>query len=499
MTLRPRFAPIALFVCCLCFASLAGAGAQTGLPAWGTEPSPTASNFLNGISVGSANDIWVVGRRMDLWRSYALTLHSDGSTWTTVPSPTNEGLRLEDVVTLGPSDAWAVGWTGNPSSLDDQSVAMHWDGTAWSIVPTPQPGGAYVDRLLAVDAAAPDDVWATGLYWDSQTHSHSVILHWDGTSWRIFRTGRPSLGNTAPAGAACDTYGGLTGITVLSATAVWAVGDATTCHYNGTFWREVPSPQPRPEFSEVGYPLEDVSAASPSDVWAVGARVVESPWGTFAWGLFAEHWDGTHWTPFFALPGGQILLGVDAVASNDVWAVGGDDYGPIIVHYDGSSWSRVPTPEANRAGQLAGVDSAAPDDLWAAGNYQLGTLIERAPSSTQGAVLGQTNASGATVSWFGPENGSTETDDFGSYQAGGLLAGTYTFTATLAGCVPDSRSVTVLAGQTLEEDFHINCDHGEKSVAPPRRGGYPPGNALSGGAFADRGLRVRRLEHGRRP
>ena len=42
--------------------------------------------------------------------------------------------------------------------------------------------------------------------------------------------------------------------------------------------------------------------------------------------------------------------------------------------------------------------------------------------------------SDATISWFGPENGSsTETDPFGDYEVGGLLAGTYTFTATYAG------------------------------------------------------------------
>jgi hypothetical protein len=455
---RPRLALISALLVCLCFVSLAGASGQTSLPAWGTEPSPTGSNFLSGISVGSANDIWAVGRTMDQWRSYALTLHYDGSTWTTVPSPTNEGLRLEDVVTLGPNDAWAVGWIGNPSYLDTQSVAMHWNGTAWSIVPTPQPGGTtWPDELFAVDAAAPDDVWATGVYWGDRAIEHSVILHWDGTSWRISRTGHPTPSSAAPVGSPCDTYGGLTGITVVSATDVWAVGDATTCHYDGRFWTEIPSPQPRGEYNEIGYPLQDVSAASPSDIWAVGARVIDDPF-TVYWDTLAEHWDGAHWTRVTEIPVGQILLGVDAVASNDVWAVGRDDYGPLIVHYDGSSWSRVPTPEANHAGELAGVDSAAPDDLWAAGNYELGTLIEHAPSSTQGAVVGQTGVAHATVSWFGPENGSTETDVYGGYQVGGLQAGTYTFTATLAGCVPDSRPVTVVAGQTLEEDFHIGCE-----------------------------------------
>ena len=113
------------------------------------------------------------------------------------------------------------------------------------------------------------------------------------------------------------------------------------------------------------------------------------------------------------------------------------------------------------------MDSAAPDNLWAAGEYELGTLIEHAPSSTQGAVVGQTNVSHSTVSWFGPENGSTETDVFGAYQIGGLQAGTYTFTATEPGCGPDSRTVTVVAGQTQEQNFHINCGR-TRTRTPPK-------------------------------
>jgi len=71
------------------------------------------------------------------------------------------------------------------------------------------------------------------------------------------------------------------------------------------------------------------------------------------------------------------------------------------------------------------------------------------------------------VSWFGPENGSTATNAVAEYQIGGLQAGTYTFIATEPGCGPDSRTVTVVAGQTLQENFHINCGRTRtKSKAP---------------------------------
>lgn len=468
----PRSRLILILACMSCLTLLPSAQAGAGgLPAWGVEQAPNLGGVLNAISVRAHDDIWAVGYYNGEVNSRTLTMHFDGSAWTVVPSPNlPNGNRLAGVVAISPTNAWAVGWTSNPSSLDDKSFSMHWDGASWSIVDTPQPGGAAVDRLLAVDATGPNDVWASGLYWDAQTHAHSVILRWAGKAWTRVPLGAPSLSLVAPR-RQCDSRTGLAGLTVVSATNAWAVGDATICHYNGFAWTEVPSPQPRGEFSEFSYPLEDVSAAAPNDVWAVGARVIDAGYEV-EWAALAEHWNGSSWalTPVFAQPEGQILLGVDALAANDVWAVGNDDYGATIVHWNGSEWTHVPTPASGQGGRLGGIGSAAPDDLWAAGyTFYSGSVIEHAPSSTQGAVVGVTNVGFATVSWFGPVNGSTQTDPSGAYEAaGGLPAGTYTFTATEPGCVPDSRSVTVQAGATLTEDFHISCGPG-----PGRAAGAP--------------------------
>jgi hypothetical protein len=79
---------------------------------------------------------------------------------------------------------------------------------------------------------------------------------------------------------------------------------------------------------------------------------------------------------------GQILYGVEALSTNNVYAVGTNSYGPLIVHYDGSQWSTVATPEWGRGGRLAGIDAVkkprltsrddVPEALWAAGNYRPG-------------------------------------------------------------------------------------------------------------------------------
>jgi hypothetical protein len=330
-------------------------------------------------------------------------------------------------------------------------------------VATPQPGDG-TDRLFAIDATGPNDVWATGFYENELGQYRSSIFHWNGTSWSNVEND-------------CDIYGGLTGVTLISPSEGWAVGNAETCHYNGKSWREVPSPQPRGEYYEIGYPLEDVSGASPSDVWAVGARIIDNGW-YISWQSFTEHWDGTEWRLNDRVPG-TLLTGVEAVATNDVWAVGRNSYGPQIVHYDGQVWSTVPTPEWGRGGRLAGMDIARNEKaaglakggaLWAAGHYSPGnvgnrTLIQRAPSTTQGAVVGHSNVGFSTISWFGPESGSTEADGTGAYEIGGLQAGTYTFVATEPSCTPDSRSVTVVAGMTKIQDFQIGCNRAVGSSA----------------------------------
>jgi hypothetical protein len=418
-----------------------------------TPNEGTGDNALNAISARTSQDIWAVGHA----QQRSLTMHYDGSRWTVVPSPNREyGIRLEDVVAIAHDDVWAVGWTGN-NNFDDENIVLHWDGTSWTIVPTPQPGNG-IDRLMAIDATGPNDIWATGTFGDQQGSFFSSILHWNGTSWSL-------------ATHDCQTYWGLTGVTAVSSADVWAVGNATTCHFDGKRWMEVPSPQPRPEYYEVAYPLEDISAAAPDDIWAVGARITDNGW-YIAWQSIAEHWDGSQWTLATFIPG-TLIRGVEAVASDDVWGVGTNAYGPLIVHYDGTDWSTAPTPEWGRGGRLAGLDVAAndvraspikgPGTLWAAGHYLPGnvgsrTLIQRAPSSTQGAVVGHSNVGQSTVSWFGPENGSTSTDPSGAYQVGGLQAGTYTFIATEPGCTPDSRSVTVVAGVTKIQDFQVGCN-----------------------------------------
>jgi hypothetical protein len=89
------------------------------------------------------------------------------------------------------------------------------------------------------------------------------------------------------------------------------------------------------------------------------------------------HWDGASWSivpsPSPGTSGHNELRAVSASSPNDVWAVGSftDRGGPIqtlVLHWDGAGWSLIQSanvPGTNNG--LFGVVALAPNDVWAVG------------------------------------------------------------------------------------------------------------------------------------
>jgi len=339
-----------------------------------------------------------------------------------------------------------VGFT-DPAEFGS-AVALHWDGSRWRSTKVPQPGGVRGTKLLAVDAIGPDDVWAVGEYDFRTANPRTVIVHWDGTGWQLADVSQ------------CNPYAGLAGLTFLAPDDGWAVGHASICHWDGHAWALVDSPQPRLAYYEIDYPLEDVSGVAANDVWAVGGIVYD--FGEYLdYASLAEHWDGTAWSRV-TNPSGVRLNGVEAISADEVWAVGRDDFGPIIVRWNGHAWTDVPTPDRAHGLELQGLTRAG-SQLWDAGRsfaesdgtYR--SLVQRAPSPTQGAVIGTSNVGGATVSYTGQVSGTLDTDSTGAFQVGGLPAGRYRFILAYQGCVPAIKKVGIVAGRTRLLDLHADC------------------------------------------
>ena len=71
--------------------------------------------------------------------------------------------------------------------------------------------------------------------------------------------------------------------------------------------------------------------------------------------------------------GGRIIYGVEAIAANDVWAVGQEGQATLIMHWDGTAWSVVPSPSAGVSHNvLRGIAAVSPTDIWAVGSYYTG-------------------------------------------------------------------------------------------------------------------------------
>ena len=137
--------------------------------------------------------------------------------------------------------------------------------------------------------------------------------------------------------------------------------------HDGRGWIVAPSPAPQNSV------LLGVTAIAWNDVWAVGR--IETQNGSFPWRTLIEHWDGRSWSvvPSPNAPDGTgALNAVAGVSAHDVWAVGesgggGTPFYQFIEHWNGSSWSVVPSPTLYDT--LQGVSAVSATDVWAVGSY----------------------------------------------------------------------------------------------------------------------------------
>jgi hypothetical protein len=190
------------------------------------------------------------------------------------------------------TDAWAVGDYGNPTTRAGETLVLHWNGTSWSKVASPNPGGTSVGddtELYGVSTDSATDAWAVGYYQNPNTGAEeTLVLHWNGARWS--KVASPNPGGTAG--------NSLSGVSADSATDAWAVGlygntttgatETLVLHWNGTSWSKVASPNPggTTSSSDVNY-LSGVSADSATDAWAVG---------DYTGGTLVVHWNGTNWS-----------------------------------------------------------------------------------------------------------------------------------------------------------------------------------------------------------
>ncbi len=242
----------------------------------------------------------------------------------------------------------------------------------WTVDTSPN-FGANSNVLENVSAVSPNDVWAAGISNVTNSGGSTLIEHWNGGAWHIVDS--PNVGSGSNF---------LGSIAALAHNDAWAVGAyysgsnqfTLTEHWNGSAWTVVPSPNPSGNMG--GNSLMGMAATSSRDIWAVGAY---NPGGGALDGTMILHWDGTTWqivsSPNYS--GFNTLFSVSASSSTDAWAVGAnaqdwsfDNPRPLAMHWDGTSWNlvSVPMPTDATDAYLLGVAMGGRNNVWAVGTYR---------------------------------------------------------------------------------------------------------------------------------
>ena len=298
------------------------------------------------------------------------------ASWTIVPSP-NPGTvnSIGGLVAFSSNEVWGVGSASSSSytGCKGKTLAARWNGSAF--VEVPAPFTAICAGINGVDGISTSDVYAVG---STNEGRDTHIRHWNGTNWAVVPGANIQV---PPSGGRRHRTTALNGITALSSSNVWAVGNAEYSdfshntlveHWNGSAWSLVPAAGP------AGSTLRAIAAVNASDIWAVGSGG-SSGSATFA--TLTEHWNGSSWSivPSPNANALNYLRGVSAVSTDDVWAVGdaikaiGDGisvYRTLIQHWDGKTWKAVPAPNVGPdSNGLSAVAARSAKDVWAVGYW----------------------------------------------------------------------------------------------------------------------------------
>src|SRR5216683_1259674 len=180
--------------------------------------------------------------------------------------------------------------------------------------------------------------------------------------------------------------------------------------------------------------LNAVVEVSARDIWAVGDSFSPS---TGVEQTLIEHWDGTSWSivpsPNPTTTHDTFLSGVAEVSANDVWAVGGSGQ-TLIEHWNGEHWRIVASPNPpGSTGSLGAVAEVSAHDIWAVGTFKNSTgglpLIEHWDGE-QWSIVASPNPTGSSFTFL---NGVTEVSAHNVWAVGGYFTsvGSMVFQKTL--------------------------------------------------------------------
>ena len=244
--------------------------------------------------------------------------------------------------------------------------------------------------LNSISMVSQDEGWAVGVTRlhaptasnTSPEYGDPVILHYSQGHWKPvpFPPDVKSHISCSATGSACPAIS-LRSISMVSATDGWAVGNTllppnadgitsgVVLHYTGGKWVFD---------SFLGSKLSSVFMRTASDGWMVGEG--GSGWSGNKSNTPVFHYNGSAWTPVNDPAFASFLpQAIVALSATSVWLAGTDfsssgfdgDAPELILHYDGSRWSRQSSDLANS--RINSLTVVSPGEGWAVGSLSGGT------------------------------------------------------------------------------------------------------------------------------
>ena len=266
--------------------------------------------------------------------------------WKVFPIPAYRDARhhpgISTLAAVSAGNVWAAGWWTDPLDGLEHPVTFHWNGRSWRLVPSPEFGAIAAFRRAA---------WLVG------GRQRAFTARWNGRRWQTVPT---------PGGR----KGYLRSAAVVSARNVWAVGQSATgpllLRWNGKKWGRAAGP----DFGGVDGFYEAVARIpGTSGVWIFGLD------GNGA--ALAAQWSGSAWETYTLPISGSGSTMTDksltATSASSAWIgisvrAGNGKFQPWLIHWDGSSWTQVPSPNPGGNGEISGISARNSSDAWAIGS-----------------------------------------------------------------------------------------------------------------------------------
>jgi hypothetical protein len=283
----------------------------------------------------SPTDGWAIGANQlpDASVPQADFYQYDGKQWTfkqKLAGFSFLGVESPSIQMLSPTNGWA---------LDSLGHLARFDGTTWRMAPIIVPGSPQITSFLALDMVAPTQGWAAAMAGSNPATSQLAFLRYDGQQWIVDQSAisEPDLQAFSP------DFGG---ISVTPQGDVWAVGTEETTL----------SPS---AMVLVIYHREN-------GVWRVASRI-----GPASKSLQRI----PHGILMTSTTTGWIVGEIDHVTVTPS-SVSVDSTEPLLLRYDGTTWTPVHVPLTNTSttDTLTQIEASGPQNIWITGTTGASTL-----------------------------------------------------------------------------------------------------------------------------